>query len=147
MVEVIAWFVACILVIAAVTLHYEVMSFTSDRLIPWAQRRLYNRRVMVFTIGCLMVGHIAQIWLFALVTMIGVQDASLGAVQGDFTNHWGDFLYLSAVNYTSLGDGGLRLVGPARVLAATETLVGMMMIAWSASFTYLKMETIWRKKS
>ena len=144
MIEPFIWLIAGLLVIATVSLHYEVMSFVSDRVIPWAQKHLHGRRVIAISVISLLLGHVIEIWGFAGVTWVLVQDKSFGAFEGAPDKTWFDFLYLSATNYTSLGDGNVHLVGPVRVMAVTEALVGMMMIAWSASFTYLKMEQIWR---
>ena len=146
MVEHIIWFLSTAMVIVTVTLHYEVMTIVSDRIVPWAQRHVQMRRVVAFAIAGLMLGHITEIWVFAFIIKLLVYFPSFGSIQGDFSNRWEDFLYLSAVNYTSLGDGDIRLIGPARAIAASETLAGVMMIAWSASFTYLKMELIWERR-
>jgi len=146
MVEQIIWLVAAIMVIVTVTVHYEVMTVVSDRIVPWAQRHVHSRRVIAFAIAGLLLGHISEIWIFAIVTKLLLLFPSFGAVHGDFTNQWEDYLYLSAVNYTSIGDNNIRIVGPARALAASEALAGIMMIAWSASFTYLKMEVIWERR-
>ncbi|MDR3448975.1 MAG: two pore domain potassium channel family protein [Alphaproteobacteria bacterium] len=144
MAEIFMWFIASLLVIVTVCLHYETMSLVSDKIVPWAQKHSRGRRVIAVSIAGLMLGHIAEIWVFALVIMLLVHFPYLGSVQGSFNPGLGDFLYLSSVDYTSLGDNDMRLTGPIRALASTETLAGMLMIGWSASFTYLKMEQIWK---
>jgi len=55
-----------------------------------------------------------------------------------------DYIAFSAETYTSLGLGDIRPVGVLRLLAGTETLTGLILIAWSASFTYLAMSRFWR---
>lgn len=145
MIESFVWLLAWILVLITVSVHYEVIRLVSDQVMPWAGRRLHNRRIIAVVIATLMLGHIAEIWLFALAIKLLVRFPIFGSLQGDMGQGWGDFLYLSSVNYTSLGDSSLRIVGPARALASSETLAGMMMIAWSASFTYLKMEQVWKR--
>lgn len=52
-------------------------------------------------------------------------------------------LYFSAETYTSLGFGDLTPNGPVRLLAGVEALNGLLLIGWSASFTYLCMERFW----
>jgi hypothetical protein len=47
------------------------------------------------------------------------------------------------VSYTSLGLGDVYPQGGVRLLTGVEALVGLLMIAWSASFTYLSMEKYW----
>jgi hypothetical protein len=147
MAEYLVWIVATLMVMVSVSIHYEVMNFISDKMVPWAQKHLHNRRVIAIAIMGLLAGHIAEIWLFALAMKILVSYPDLGSIQGDFTGKWGDFLYLSAVDYTSLGENNVRLAGPLRALVVSETLTGMMLIAWSASFAYLKMEQLWKQKN
>ena len=55
-------------------------------------------------------------------------------------------LYFSLVTYTSLGYGDIAPLGPARLLAGIESLIGLGLIAWSASFTYLEMQRHWYKQ-
>jgi len=52
-------------------------------------------------------------------------------------------IYFSAETFTSLGFGDLTPVGPVRLLAGVEALNGLLLIGWSASFTYISMERFW----
>jgi hypothetical protein len=149
-ISVVAWGFAALLIIFTVSIHYETMLMVSDRIIPWAQHRFHGRRVMAISIAALMLGHIVEIWLFAMAFVIMLHMPGFGAIAGGFDGSFDSVLYFSTVNYTSLADSHMHPEGPLRNIAASETLDGMMMIAWSASFTYLKMEQIWkehRKKS
>jgi hypothetical protein len=119
----------------------------SDKVMPWAQKHVHGRRTIVIALAALMLAPIAEIWLFALALKLLVQFPALGALEGSSGGGWDDFLYLSSVDYTSPGDNGMHTTGPARALACSETLVGMMMIAWSASLTYLKMEQVWKGRT
>jgi hypothetical protein len=56
-----------------------------------------------------------------------------------------DIIYLSAISYTMVGFGDVAPVGPIRFLVATEAITGFVLIAWSASFTYLEMERFWKQ--
>lgn len=50
-----------------------------------------------------------------------------------------DAIYLSALNYSTLGLGSdLAPVGAIRMLVAIESVLGLLMITWSASFTYFR---------
>jgi len=44
----------------------------------------------------------------------------------------------------ALGFGDLTPVGPVRLLAGVEALNGLLLIGWSASFTYISMERFWQ---
>lgn len=149
MVDLIAWVVSTILVIATIGIHYETMRIVSDSVMPWALKRFHDRRVIMVMMTSLIFGHIIEIWLFAVAMMVLNGMPELGYLSGHYDHDFNTFLYFSAVNYTSLGYGDISPHGIMRALAVSEALAGLMMIAWSASFTYLKMEQIWslRRKS
>ena len=66
---------------------------------------------------------------------------------GDLQNAAGevthDYWYFSFVAYTSLGFGDITPRGSLRFMTAMETLTGLVLIAWTASFIYLEMQTNW----
>lgn len=55
-----------------------------------------------------------------------------------------DAFYMSAMTYSTVGFGDLTPRGPIRWLAGTEALIGLMMVAWSASFAFMEMSRHWR---
>jgi len=57
--------------------------------------------------------------------------------------NWATALYFSAETYTSLGYGDVVPTGPLRTLAGVEALNGLLLIGWSASFTYVAMQRFW----
>ena len=132
------------LALLAILIHYEVMLLTSDRLIPWGLRHAQGRRTVMVALIVLMLGHIAEIWMFAGAFLVLHNFPGFGGFQGQIDGDFSDYLYFSATNYTSLGFGDIIPTGSIRTLAVSETLTGLLMIAWSASFTYLKMEQIWQ---
>ena len=56
-----------------------------------------------------------------------------------------DFVYFSVMAYSSLGFSGLQPDGAIRIMAGTEVLVGLTIITWSASLTFLEMQRDWRE--
>jgi hypothetical protein len=52
-------------------------------------------------------------------------------------------LYFSAETYTTLGYGDVLPHGDLRLLAGMQALNGMLLIGWTASYTYLSMERLW----
>ena len=145
MMDLLGWAIAACLVILSVGIHYETIRFVSDVLVPWAFRRFHSRRIMMALVTTLLLGHIAEIWLFALAMGCMSFYPPLGHLTGDIENEPGvaAFLYFSATNYTSLGYGDVAPRGPLRNIAVSEALAGLLMIAWSASFIYIKMEQVW----
>ncbi len=51
--------------------------------------------------------------------------------------------YFSTLTYTSLGFGDIVPLGVAGRLARSEALTGLVLIAWTASFTYFEMRAFW----
>jgi hypothetical protein len=144
MFDVIGWIVACFAVGLTVSIHYQIMLLASDRILPWTQRRWPGRSAMLACIGSLFCGHVIEIWLYAVIMMILLHLDGFGSLTGAFDGDWHAFIYYSAAAYTAIGNGDVHQQGPIRSVIVSETLTGLMMIAWSASFTYLKMEQIWQ---
>lgn len=131
--------------IAAVTLsvlvHYEGLLYLSRRLArPEGTRRI---KVLYAIFGTICL-HITEIWIFGLFYWTLLQWPACGHLGGEAVVHLFDAVYFSATTYSTLGYGDIAPVGPIRFLAGTESLIGLVMITWSASFTYLEMEKFWR---
>lgn len=142
----IGWMIGAVLAVVTIGMHYELIRLASDVVFPLALRRLHNRRSIILMIITLMAGHITEIWMFA-VAMAGIAHfPSVGYLSGNIEGNFNDFVYYSAVSYTSVGYGDIYPHGIMRPLSVSETLTGLLMIAWSASFTYLKMEQIWKHR-
>ena len=54
-----------------------------------------------------------------------------------------DTFYYSAVVYTSLGFGDITPTRALRFFTAFETLTGLVLVAWTASFSFLVMQKYW----
>ncbi|MEJ0062538.1 MAG: potassium channel family protein [Alphaproteobacteria bacterium] len=144
--EIIGWIIATSLVAITVLIHYEIMLITSDKILPWGIKRFHDRRVMLMTITMLMIAHIIEIWVFAFVVYFMYLTPKLGYLSGEFDGSLSACVYFSAVSYTSLGYGEIIPRGAIRNIAVSEALIGLLMIAWSASFTYIKMEQTWNER-
>ena len=46
--------------------------------------------------------------------------------------------------YTTLGFGDLVPLGPIRHMTGSESVAGLVLITWSASFTFLEMQRFWK---
>ncbi|MDZ7735029.1 MAG: ion channel [Gammaproteobacteria bacterium] len=57
-----------------------------------------------------------------------------------------DYIYLSTTTYTTLGYGDLVPTGPVRAIYGTESLVGLVLITWSASLTFLEIRNTGHRK-
>ena len=130
-------------VAAAVLLHYEGLVAMSGRL---ARRgRGQRRRKVLYAITAILVLHITEIWIFGVTCWLLLMWPACGHIVGSETVQLFDAVYLSAVTYSTVGFGDLAPVGIVRFLIGTESLVGFVLITWSASFTYLEMAHFWDK--
>lgn len=81
----------------------------------------------------LLFAHVFEIWLYALA-YYGCVHFGLGQLQGVETLI--DYGYYSSVVYTTLGFGDVIPGEGLRMLTGSEALVGLSLIAWSATITY-----------
>lgn len=131
-----------LLVTLAVLVHYEMLrglSVFNDRL--KIQHRL---RILVSVYGAL-VAHVAEIWLFGLAYYFMSRSGNLGSLRGNFDGSVMDCVYFSFTSYTSLGYGDIEPLGGLRFTAGLESLTGLVLIGWSASFLYVQMSRFWGK--
>ena len=129
-----------IIVLMSVGIHYEILILTSAIL---KSRRKSHRFHVAFAVLFAIVAHIFEIIVFAIgwVFLHHFDVAKLSMIDPKFE----DLLYFSFSTYTSLGFGDIVPLGPARVLAGVEALVGLVLIAWTASFTFFEMQQLWKK--
>ncbi|GLP88226.1 hypothetical protein GCM10007921_37870 [Tritonibacter mobilis] len=91
----------------------------------------------------LFITHLFQIALFASGFWIAAEVLEIGSFEGEGVNDALDYLYYSAVIYTSLGIGDIVPTGHLRFLTGVEALNGLLLIAWSASFLFATMNRLW----
>jgi hypothetical protein len=90
-----------------------------------------------------LVIHLLEIFLFAGGFYLFDVLEGYGDLIGDTTAGYQDFFYYSAVTYTTLGFGDITPEGPLRVLTAIESLMGLLLSAWTASVIFLAMQRYW----
>ena len=131
---------ATFLVVVTILMHYEVLRVTSDHLLdlPIAPRA----RIIVVVVAAF-AAHTAEVWLYGLAYWIFIELFGLGGFGGQAVAGFEDSLYFSAVTYTSLGLGDYYPTRALRLIAGVEALNGLVLIGWSASFTYIAMEKYW----
>ncbi len=139
------WVVAitALAVIATVALHYEGLVWLARHFRRKSRDSPPRRRVVLLVICALLTLHVVEIWMFGAAYWGALLLEGSGSVSGAQPLSFLDAVYLSAVTYTTVGFGDLAPVGPIRFLAGSEALTGLMMITWSASFTYLEMSRHW----
>jgi len=130
-----------LLMMACAMIHYEGLRRLSTFL-PRA-RAVENHAKVVVAIGGATVSHLLQIALYAVAYYLLRDRFDLGGFGGHFKDVFASFVYFSAESYTSLGLGDIYPVGSLRLLTGMETLTGLLMVSWTASFTYLEMQRYW----
>lgn len=130
-----------ILVALTILIHYEILRLASA-LIPNLAMVWPRGRVVLIVFACF-VAHTCEVWMFAFAYYVFVEVLGLGGFGGIAHSSLADHVYFSAVTYTSLGFGDVYPLANVRLISGVEALVGLMMIGWSASFTYLAMEEFW----
>jgi hypothetical protein len=99
-------------------------------------------KLIVVILGS-MGSHFLQITLFAAAYFVLRDRFGLGTFGGEFNDSFFSFMYYSAETYTSLGFGDIFPIGAIRMFTGIEALTGLVMIGWTASFTYLEMTRYW----
>ena len=136
MIEALAYGIAAALTAACVVVHYAAMR--------WLFRSpLFDGRpvgVLGF-VAAMLVVHAVEICIFGLGYFV-ISGTVFGTVSG---SSFFDCVYFSASAYTTLGLGDLFPIGPLRAVTGTEGLVGLVLIAWTASFTFLHMQRLWEQ--
>lgn len=133
--------VTAICVAACIVLHLYVLRLLW-RCVRSRVREMTGIRLALLVLGCV-AGHILEISVFAVgffVCAAETNDRKL-VMEGLHHEHL-DLWYYSAAFYTSLGEkrppsGGLR------IFAACETVTGLILITWTASFLFLLMQRSW----
>jgi len=129
-----------VLVIACVLIHYEVLRFTSILL---GRLTIPPRPRILVVMAAVFFAHTLEVWLYAFAYYLLTDHFGIGSFGGTLENDFKDYLYFSTATYSSLGLGDVYPLGGLRILVGIETVTGLVMIGWSASFTYLAMEKFW----
>jgi len=93
--------------------------------------------ILLFTV------HMSQIGVFAVAFLMADRWLNLGTFVGEPIETMLDYYYYSATTYTSLGIGDIVPNEHLRFLTGVEALIGLLLIAWSASFLYAMMNRLW----
>lgn len=133
--------ISLILLISCVMLHFEVLQ-TMDRYLPCVTWMPARMRVVAALFGAV-ASHLLQIALYGLAYFLLRDKMGLGQFGGQFEDVYSSFLYFSAETYSTLGLGDIYPLGSLRLVLGLETLTGLLMISWTASFTYLEMRRHW----
>ncbi len=131
------------LVSVCVLIHFEMLLMLS-KIIP--KLSVLHRLRIVFGIFGSLCAHVVEVWIFALGYYVLIQSGHYGELNGEFHGTLLDCVYFSFTTYTSLGLGDIYPTGPLRFLVGIESLTGLALITWTASFMFLEMQKFWNSK-
>lgn len=124
----------------AVMIHYEFL-FRVTLMMP--RLKIRHRFRIVMGVFVALTAHAAEVWIFAISFYLMHEAEGWGHLQGNFDGSLFDCVYFSFTTYTTLGTGDIEPIGDLRYLTGLESLTGLVLITWSASFLYLEMTRYW----
>lgn len=135
-------FLTNILVVAiSVIVHYEFL-FRITLYIP--KMTLNHRYRIVFGVFGSLIAHALEIWIFGVAYYFMHCADGWGFLAGNFNGSLMDCAYFSFTVFTTLGFGDVVPNGDLRYLTGIESLTGLVLITWTASFLFLEMQRHWR---
>lgn len=140
--------ISILMVVFCVLVHFEGLTLL-DRLARAERKwiRQPRNRIVLVMVGVVFL-HVLEIWMFGGLYMwldanVTHSDLLAASRQLGYHRDWFDYIYFSAVSYTTVGYGDLIPTGIYRILSTSEALIGFLLVTWSASFTYLLMQRLW----
>lgn len=127
----------------AVIIHYEFL-YRITLLMP--KMKIRHRFRIVLGVFVALTAHAAEVWIFAFAFFLMHKSEGWGHLQGNFDGSLLDCVYFSFTTYTTLGFGDIQPIGDLRYLTGLESLTGLVLITWSASFLYLEMARYWDRE-
>jgi len=134
--------VAVVTVSACVLIHYETLAWLSQAL---PKLQIARRPRVLLLIFAILAVHSVEILLFALGYLLLLGDPAFGELHGLGGRTLVNCGYFSAVVFTTLGLGDIVPHGAIRLLTGPEALAGFVLITWSASFTFIEMQSFWKR--
>ena len=135
--------VNCAVVFLAVIVHYEFL-YRVTAIIP--RMTIRPRYRIVFGVLSALVAHAIEVWIFAFAYFLLNKREGWGELSGNYAGSFMDSVYFSFTTFTTLGYGDIEPHGNLRFMAGIESLTGLVLITWTASFLYFEMQRLWNPK-
>ncbi len=128
------------LTVLAVGIHYEALRLISE----FHPKRLSGKLNIGAVIVLIIVTHCVEAIVFSVGYWLGADVLTIGRLTGMREHGAIAYIYFSLETFTTQSIGDIFPVGPLRLLASVQPLVGLILIGWSTSFTFLIMRRDWR---
>lgn len=136
-----SFIISFVLVALTIAIHYEALRSTSNWVVDVP---IFPRARIIIVLAVAMVSHLLQVLLYAGAYIWMIEIGTFGTIGGVEHLGFADAFYFSITSYTTLGIGDLFPNGAIRIVSGIEALNGLVLVGWTASFTYLKMERYWQ---
>ena len=120
--------------------HYESLKLLNAALPPLPIPGRLRPLVLLIAV---FAAHVLEMLMYAVPYHLLPRLADVGTLSSGAAASFTSCLYFSAETFTSLGFGDVTPSGPLRLLAGMETLNGLLLVGWSASYIHLAMERFW----
>jgi hypothetical protein len=137
---VLATLINSLVVVLAIVIHYEFL-FRMTLLVP--KLRVKHRFRIVLGVCGALLAHAVEVWIFAVAYYVMHRMPGWGELQGNFNGSLMDSVYFSFTTFTTLGFGDIQPIGHLRYLTGIESLTGLVLITWTASFLFVEMQRYW----
>ena len=135
------WTINLLVIGIVVIIHYEFL-YRFTTLMP--RLKVRHRFRIVVGVFAALTAHAVEVWIFATsYHLMHHAEGFSGHLQGNFEGTLLDCVYFSFTTYTTLGTGDIEPIGDLRYLTGLESLTGLVLITWTASFLYLEMTRYW----
>lgn len=138
------WLLNSVIVAIVVTIHYEFLYRLTVNIPKLNIKHRY--RIVVGVFGAL-VAHTLEIWVFALAYYFMHNADGWGELSGNFSGSVMDCVYFSFTVYSTVGFGDIAPLGELRYLTGIESLTGLVLITWTASFLFFEMQRDWNGRN
>lgn len=129
-----------LLVAIVVIVHYECL-YRITLYIP--KMHIKHSYRIVFGVFGALIAHGFEIWIFALAYYCMNLADGWGNLSGNFDGSVMDCAYFSFTVFSTVGFGDIEPIGNLRYLTGIESLTGLVLITWTASFLYFEMQKHW----
>ncbi|MFC0159165.1 MULTISPECIES: ion channel [Mameliella] len=112
------------------------------RLLPHQCEFAHRRAITTFS--TLLVLHVAEIVALAALNLLLLEHVYREAL-GDAQAGFEQALYMTGLAFSTLGFGEIDAKGPFRIILMLQSLLGFMLLTWSATFIYSACQKSWRR--